>query len=67
MKLKLKQDITIPAGTIMDSDGVATKTERDPAAFVRYSLAFGPNSTGELLVGHEVGDDAFDEWFEAVE
>ncbi len=67
MKLKLKRDIIIKAGTIMDSEGVANKTVRDASAFVSHLLPFGANATGELLIGHEVGDRGFDKWFEVVE
>lgn len=67
MRLKLKQDIVIPAGTIMDSEGVPSKTTRDATAFISHSLPFGKNATGEMLIGHEVGDPEFDEWFEVAE
>jgi hypothetical protein len=66
MKLKLKRDIVIPAGTVMSSDGVPTKTTRDPLAFVAHLIDFGKNATGEIMIGHEVGDPEFDEWFEVV-
>lgn len=64
MRLRLKKDIVIPAGTVMTSDGVPTKTVRDPAASVMHGLAFGRNASGNLYIGHEVGDPGFDEWFE---
>lgn len=66
MRLRLKKDIVIKAGTIMDSAGVAAITKRNPSAFVSHLIGFGPNATGELLIGQEVGDDAFDQWFEEV-
>lgn len=67
MKLRLKKDIVIPAGTIMDSAGVPWKTTRDASASVSHHLPFGSNATGVLMIGHEVGDAEFDEWFEAAE
>lgn len=66
MQLRLKRDIVIPAGTVMSSDDVAQTTTRNPSAFVEHLIEFGANATGELLVGHEVGDADFDKWFEVV-
>lgn len=66
MKLRLKKDIVIKAGTVMDSDGVPRMTVRNASAAVAHYIAFGPNATGRLIVGHEVGDEAFDQWFEEV-
>lgn len=65
MKLVLKKDIVIPAGTEFDSVGVAVKTVRTPGMHVRHTIGFGPNTFGELMVGHEIGDPGFDEWFES--
>ena len=63
MNLRLKKDIVIPAGTIFD-DNVAIKTARMPNSHVEHILGFGANATGHLVVGHEIGDTEFDEWFE---
>lgn len=65
MKLKLKKDLVIPAGQIFD-DMVPESTTRNTEAFVLFTLPFGRNATGELYVGHEVGDPEFDEWFEKI-
>ena len=64
MQLKLKKDLIIKAGTVMTGEGVSNSTTRDAAAFVSHLIPFGNNATGELLIGHEVGDAQFDEWFE---
>jgi len=45
MKLRLKQDLVIPAGTVMTSDGVTNATTRNAAAFVQHTIAFGSNAT----------------------
>jgi len=66
MKLRLKKDLVIPAGTVMSSDGVPAKTVRNPLGNVMHDLEFGANATGRLYIGHEVGDPGFDEWFEQV-
>lgn len=63
MKLKLKKDLVIPAGTVF-GDIVPETTTRNTDAFVVLTMPFGRNATGELYVGHEVGDVEFDEWFE---
>lgn len=64
MRLRLKKDLVIPAGTVMTGDGVPNATTRDASAFISHLIPFGSNATGELLIGHEVGDAQFDEWFE---
>jgi hypothetical protein len=66
MKLRLKKDIIIKAGTVFD-DAVAHTTERNASQFVVHTLGFGKNASGDLHVGHEVGDEGFDKWFEPVE
>lgn len=65
MNYKLKQDIVIPAGTVFD-DIVPIKTVRAPNCHCQYTLGFGANATGHLVVGTEPGDEGFDEWFEPV-
>lgn len=63
MKAKLKKDLVIPAGTIFD-DIVPETTVRNTDAFICYTLGFGRNAAGDLYIGHEFGDEEFDEWFE---
>ena len=66
MKLRLKKDLIIPAGTVMSSHGVPPKSVRDAASYVMHTMPFGKNASGQLFVGAEVGDLGFDEWFEPV-
>ena len=64
-RFRLRQDITIPAGTIIEEMHVR-KTEYGPG-WIEEVLGFGPNASGHLRVGTEPGDPGFDEWFEEVE
>ena len=65
MKVRLKKDIVIPAGTVMESDGVVS-IHYNPNEFVVHTLGFGKNASGDLRIGVEMHDKEFQEWFERV-
>lgn len=66
MKLRLKQDLVIPAGTIFDEDGVPGSIHFG-SDNVAHTVGFGRNASGTIYVGAEPQDAEFLEWFEEVQ
>lgn len=66
MKLKLKKDIVIPAGTIFDNvDNESRKFYNGNFGFL-FSLS--DNTSGEVVYGFDSGfNSELDEWFEPIE
>lgn len=72
MKMKLKKDITIKAGTIFDT--AAREVSRDPNSYVECVFGLTKDTYG--IVTYEIGDDgdmrnpkhrrAIRRWFEEV-
>jgi hypothetical protein len=66
LKLRLKRDIIIPRGTIMEPDGCTNVKYFQPERDVQHIIGFGSNACGTLRIGTEVGDSEFDEWFQEI-
>lgn len=64
MKLRLKKQIVIPAGTIFD-DSVPESISFGDDTF-EHVIGFGKNASGSLFVGAEPHDAEFQEWFETI-
>lgn len=72
MRLRLKKDIVIEAGTIFDT--AASEVSRDPAAHVEFTFGLTKDTSGTVV--YQVGDEgdmqdpkfrrAIRRWFEEV-
>jgi hypothetical protein len=67
MKARLKKDIVIPKGTVMESDGCIKSEYFVPQEDIVHTIGFGADATADLRIGTEFGNKEFDKWFERVE
>ena len=64
MKVRLKRDILIPAGTIMDD---APRSVEMCRGHVEHILGFTKDTSGKLLYFIDPDDAALSEWFEVLD
>lgn len=64
MRVRLKQPIIIPAGTIMDD---APHTVQMAPGHVEYIVGLTPDSTGSLFYFLDPDDPALTDWFEVLD
>lgn len=64
MRVKLKQDIIIPAGTILDD---APRTLAMCRGHVAYVIGLTKDSSGLMCYFVDPDDPALDEWFEVLD
>ena len=64
MKVRLKQDILIPAGTIFDE---APRRIEMASGHVEFILGLTKDSSGKLLYFIDPNDPALREWFEVLD